>query len=216
MIRDQRGQLLVEAILAIALVGILAGIIGATVNVSTQSNKAASKRSVAAQLAQESLEALRAIRDTNETTGRGWNKIFIPSNGKGSANLYDPEILANVWVLSSVSAPGRTIAKDGVDFIRSLYIENVCRDARNGGGDIVSTGTCNESSNFNDPSTQFIKVTVTASGIPDIIVDEYLTRAKNEIEAWDTKLKFETGATCTSTHVNDSTGFVELKSGSGC
>src|SRR3990167_6407488 len=96
-IQDLRGQLLVEAVLAIALLGILAGIIGMAVNVSTQSNKASGKRSVAVALTQEAVEAVRAIRDNNETTGRGWNRIYEPTEGSN----YKTVKPINKWELQS-------------------------------------------------------------------------------------------------------------------
>src|SRR3989344_2634065 len=168
-IQDMRGQLLVEAVLAIALLGVLAGIIGMAVNVSTQSNKASGKRSVAVALAQEAIEAVRAIKDNNEPTGRGWNRIFIPSDGKGAAKHYYPQIVSNKWQLTFGE---ETVQKDGVDYTRYLYIDNVCRDARNGGGDIVAVGACNQTTNWNDYSTQYIRVIVQASGISAIMVEE--------------------------------------------
>lgn len=212
--QDRRGQLLVEAILAIALLGVLAGIVGMAVNVSTQSNKASGKKTVAVALAQEAIEAVRAIRDNNETTGRGWNRIY--EKNKGSGNIYYPANTvplcgSAIWCLVSGS---EEIIKDGVTYTRSLYIENVCRDAPNGGGNIVGVevaGSCNP--NYSDPSTQYVKVTVTASGISGIILEEYLTRAKNEAKVWDTQGEF-TGGTCSSTKVIG-TGEVELGSG-GC
>ena len=212
-IQDMRGQLLVEAVLAIALLGILAGIIGMAVNVSTQSNKASGKKTVAVDLAQEAIEAVRAIRDNNETTGRGWNRIY--EKNKGSGNTYYPANTvplcgSAIWCLVSGS---EEIIKDGVTYTRSLYINNVCRDARNGGGDIVAVGACNQTTNWDDYSTQYVRVTVTAGGISDIIVEEYLTRAKNEVKVWDTQGEF-TGGTCSSTKVTG-TGEVELGSG-GC
>ena len=212
---SQNGQLLVEAILAIALLGVLAGIIGMAVNVSTQSNKASGKKTVAVALAQEAIEAVRAIRDNNETTGRGWNKIYELL--KGSGNLYYP---ANTTILCGSAkwclvSGSETVVKDGVTYTRSLYIENVCRDARNGGGNISSTyssGSCpvNE---YDDPSTQKITITVTAAGMPTIDVEEYLTRSTNNTKTWDTQGEF-TGGTCSSTYVTG-TGEVELGSG-GC
>ncbi|TAN58529.1 type II secretion system protein [Patescibacteria group bacterium] len=223
-IRDTSGQLLVEAVLAIALLGILAGIIGMAVNVSTQTNKASGKKTVAVALAQEAIEAVRAIKDNNETTGRGWNKIY--EKNKGSGNTYYPANTvplcgSAIWCLVSGS---EEIVKDGVTYTRSLYIDNVCRDAKNGGGDITATGACNETTNFNDPSTQYVRVTVTASGISDIIVEEYLTRAKNETKVWDSddtipETTFKTGATCSSTKVTGSgtSALIELSSvGGGC
>ena len=218
-IQNMRGQLLVEAVLAIALLGILAGIIGMAVNVSTQSNKASGKKTVAVALAQEAIEAVRAIRDNNKTTGRGWNRIYLPPDGsgdkdasKGDGNLYYIGQSANEWILSTDTA-NRDIVKDGVTYDRSVVINNVCRDARNGGGDIVAVGACNQTTNWDDYSTQYIKVIVQASGISDIIVEEYLTRAKNEVKVWDTQGEF-TGGTCSSTKVTG-TGEVELGSG-GC
>ena len=218
-IQNMRGQLLVEAVLAIALLGILAGIIGMAVNVSTQSNKASGKKTVAVALAQEAIEAVRAIRDNNKTTGRGWNRIYLPPDGsgdkdasKGDGNLYYIGQSANEWILSTDTA-NRDIVKDGVTYDRSVVIKNVCRDAKNGGGDIAATGACNETTNWVDPSTQYVRVTVTAGGISAIIVEEYLTRAKNEVKVWDTQGEF-TGGTCSSTKVTG-TGEVELGSG-GC
>lgn len=203
--QDHRGQLLVEAILAIALLGVLAGIVGMAVNVSTQSNKASGKKTVAVALAQEAIEAVRAIRDNNETTGRGWNRIYELT--EGSEYHVDNTTVAGKWTIQDNA---ETIPVDGVDYLRKVVFDmDILRDLPNGGGNINVSGSP-------DKSTIKATVTVTASGISGIILEEYLTRAKNEVEAWDTKLKFETGATCTSTHVNDSTGFVELKSGSGC
>src|SRR3989338_1191839 len=204
--QDYRGQLLVEAVLAIALLGVLAGIIGMAVNVSTQSNKASGKRSVAVALAQEAVEAVRAIKDNNDTSSRGWNKIYELNEGTD----YKTVKPATLWVLQSESG-GETITIDGVDYKRKINFDmDIPRDLPNGGGNINAAGTA-------DKSTIKATITVTASGISAIIVEEYLTRAKNEVELWDTKAKFEAaGATCSSTHVNDSTGFVELKSGSGC
>ena len=223
-IQDMRGQLLVEAVLAIALLGILAGIIGMAVNVSTQSNKASGKKTVAVALAQEAIEAVRSIRDNNETTGRGWNKIY--ENNKGSGNIYYPANTvplcgSAMWCLVSGS---EEIVKDGVTYTRSLYIDNVCRDARNGGGNIVAIGSCNETTNWDDRSTQFVQVTVTASGISDIIVEEYLTRAKNEVKVWDTDdnddpntgVGFKsTGASCTNTKITGSGAGASVELGSG-
>ncbi len=214
----QKGQLLVEAVLAIALLGILAGIIGMAVNVSTQSNKASGKKTVATALAQEAIEAVRAIKDNNETTGRGWNKIFIPSDGKGAAKHYYPQIVSNKWQLTFGE---ETVQKDGVNYTRYLYIDNVCRDARNGGGDIAATGSCNLTTNWDDPSTQYVRITMTASGIPDVVVDEYLTRAKNEVKVWDTDTEFKaSGSACSNTKVLNGPGAgadVELSAiGGGC
>lgn len=203
-----RGQLLVEAVLVIALLGVLAGIIGMAVNVSTQTNKASGKKSVAVSLAQEVMETVRAIRDNNDTDGRGWNRIY--EKNKGSSNYYYPQIVSNAWQLTSGS---ETVTKDGVDYTRFIYIENVCRDAKNGGGNIAAMGTCNGTTNWDDPSTQYIRVAVQASGINDIIIEEYLTRAKNEAKVWDTQGEF-TGGTCSNTKVTG-TGEVELGSG-GC
>ena len=219
--QDYRGQLLVEAVLAIALLGVLAGIIGMAVNVSTQSNKASGKRSVAVALAQEAVEAVRAIKDNNEPTGRGWNRIFIPSDGKGAAKHYYPQIVSNKWQLTFGE---ETIQKDGVDYTRYLYIDNVCRDEKNGGGNIVAIGSCNETTNWDDRSTQFVQVTVTAGGISDIIVEEYLTRAKNEVKVWNTDdnddpntgVGFKsTGASCTNTKITGSGAGASVELGSG-
>ncbi|HLD61922.1 MAG TPA: type II secretion system protein [Patescibacteria group bacterium] len=204
--RSQSGQLLVEAVLAIALLGVLAGIIGMAVNVSTQSNKASGKKTVAVALAQEAIEAVRAIRDNNETTGRGWNKIYEKT--EGAEYHVDNTTVAGKWTIQNNA---EIITVDGVDYDRKIVFDmDIPRDLPNGGGNINAAGSA-------DKSTIKATVTVTASGISAIIVEEYLTRAKNEVELWDTKAKFEAaGATCSSTHVNDSTGFVELKSGSGC
>ena len=203
-IQDMRGQLLVEAVLAIALLGVLAGIIGMAVNVSTQSNKASGKRSVAVALTQEAVEAVRAIKDNNEPTGRGWNKIYELTEGSN----YKTVKPSNKWELQSGI---ETITVDGVDYFRKIVFDmDIPRDLPNGGGNINAAGTA-------DKSTIKATITATAGGVSGIIVGEYLTGEKNEVELWDTKAKFEAaGATCSSTHVNDSTGFVELKSGSGC
>lgn len=199
-VKSCRGQLLVEAVLAIALLGVLAGIIGMAVTTSTQTNKASGKKTVATALAQEALEALRAIKDNNETTGRGWNKIYELTEGSNYKTIKP----SNKWELQSGI---ETITADGVDYSRKVVFDmDIPRDLPNGGGNINAAGSA-------DKSTVKATITVQASGISDIIVEEYLTRAKNEAKAWDTQGEF-TGGTCSSTKVTG-TGEVELGSG-GC
>ncbi len=202
MIRDTAGQLLVEAILAIALIGILAGIIGATVSVSSQANNSAGKRSKGMALAQEAVEAVRAIRDNNDTTSRGWNKLY----GLTEGNEYHPDNNggAGPW---SMASSAETLSIDGVSYGRKIVFDkDVLRDQPNGGGNVNTSGT-------SDPSTIKAIVTVTASGIPDIIIEEYLVRSANDTKVWDTQADM-TGGTCSSTTVT-SGGNVELGSG-GC
>lgn len=211
---NQQGQLLMEALLAIAVIGILAGFVTTLVNISVKTNQISGKQSVALALAQEAVIAVRTIKETNDTVSRGWNKIYELVDTVD----YHPDNSGLAWALVSGS---EEVVVEGVSYNRKINFDNTIeRDGVNGGGNINASGTA-------DPSTIKAVITVTAEGISGIILEEYITRAKNETKIWNSSDADDasvgdgfksTGAVCADTAVIGAgvDANVELNSGSSC
>lgn len=161
----QSGQLLIEILVAVlAIVGIAAlGI--QLVLVGQKSNKLTGDKDTALKLIEESSRAIKSIATEN------WQFVYRPPDGtgdpitsKGSSNLYHPVQSSGKWVLTTGS---EVVTTNGVNYTRSLYIENVNRDASK---NIVLTG------GTDDPGTQKIVVSVSWSGADVITSSEYITR----------------------------------------
>lgn len=179
-ISSRRGQILAELLIAIGLMAILAALGAQLVNVSFQSAENSKERENSLRLAQEALEAVRAISQGNYDISQGWNRIYLPPNGtgdpvtsKGSANSYYPVISTSTpaqWVLFTGI---EQVDLDGEIYSRQIIIDNISRDA---GGLIESA--YNPSND--DPATQKITVTISKSQAPDTTIVEYVTRFFND------------------------------------
>ena len=152
----QSGQLLLEVLMAIAAVVILVVIGSQLVLVSQKSNVTAGHKDIALKLAEGALEAVGA------NAVESWQSIY--DSAKGAGNLYHPVQAAGGWSLASGI---ESVVIDGITFNKSIYIENVNRDAS---GNIVLTG------GTEDPSTQKITSIVSWSGGEPVTSVKYVSR----------------------------------------
>lgn len=167
----QRGAVLFEILLAVAVIVSVVAISVQLTQVSLQSADTAGDRTVAVNLARESFEAARAV------SAEKWINIYRPPDGtgdpvnsKGSSNQYHLEIQNGKWVLVAGS---ENVVLSGENYTRYLVVDNVSRDANT--RDIEpSYNSAND-----DPSTQKVAVVVQKTGLPDFSYFEYLSRWKN-------------------------------------
>ena len=130
----QSAYSLVELLMAIGIFGVLTTILFTGFIASREGRPQHEKRIEAATLYQESLEALRIIREA------GWNNIA--NNG-----TYHPQATSDSWVL----AAGEEIIDAESNLRRSIVIDSVYRNLN---GDITSIG------GILDPSTKAITINV--------------------------------------------------------
>lgn len=170
-----------ELLIAIA-VGVVLAVVGAQlIIVSLTSTKTSKEKSEAIGLAQEGMEATRAIIRGNDATSQGWNRIYLPPDGTGNASTskgtnspWHPEIIGNVWQLVSST---ETIVLAGETYTRKIIIENVCRNDTD--GTISGISPCT-GGNSDDPTTQKITVSVSKTDAPDVNLIAYMSRYINE------------------------------------
>ncbi len=175
ILSNQKGQLLIEILIAIAVVAL---IIGATSNlflVNSKNSRSSEGRNDALLLAQEGMEAMQAVAE------KDWHNIYLPPMGsgnkddKGEASVYCIQNISSVWTLTGpfpASGPFSEceIILNGRTYTRKINIFGVNRT----GGDISAEGD-------DDPSTQRIKIAVSFSDGKDIVLEKYMTRWENEI-----------------------------------
>lgn len=159
------GQLLIEALISIALAATLLLAIVPLFSVALLGSDLSAQNTNAVNLVRECQEAGRVILKSN------YNNIYKPlgTNNKGQSNLYHPQIEGQNWVLKSGF---EDILQNGTTYQRSLYIENVFRD-QNGLGNIVQSG------GSEDKSTQKINCEVRAAVGTIVSLTSFLTRNRN-------------------------------------
>ncbi|MEK7538814.1 MAG: hypothetical protein AAB552_03150 [Patescibacteria group bacterium] len=170
-----RGSLLLELLLSISVLAIILSLSAQTMLVSLQSEKVSGERDVAVALANETLEAVRAVADEK------WVNIYSLT-GKGSTH-YKTVQSGNAWTLATGD---ETIALNNASYTRYVVIENVnrCLDVEAGGGRNLASTTvgCTPSTNYlDDPSTQKATVTVSWTGGNPIVISEYFFRWRNKV-----------------------------------
>lgn len=156
----QKGQSLVELMIAIGISAILVGGISTTYITSLKSNANARLSSVSAQLAQELYDNIKALSDSN------WNSIYLLIKGSN----YFLNLSGNTF---AVSQGTDTVLIDGVSYTRYFIVNNVSRD---GSGAIASSGGAD------DPSTQVVTAYVSwaSSGTSGTTrVGGYIERNRN-------------------------------------
>lgn len=176
ILSNQKGQLLIEILIAIAVVAL---IIGATSNlflVNLKNSRSSEGRNDALLMAQEGMEAMQAVAE------KDWHNIYLPPScagneitDKGDPNIYCINSVSSAWVMTgpfpaSGPFPDCEIMLNDKKYTRKINIYNVKRS----NGDISTTGE-------EDPSTQKIKVAVSYSDGKDIVLEKYITRWENEI-----------------------------------
>ncbi len=218
---NKNGQILTELIIAIAITVVLAAIGAQLVGVSLYSAGSSKDRQTASRLAEEVFEALRAATQGNTSSTQGWNRIYLPPDGTGTAssskganNFYKVLILDNNWQIASGT---EAIVLGGDIYSRLFIIENVSRDSSTKTIELIYNSA------NDDPHTQKITVTISKTGAPDFVLSQYFTRYLNESTAqinWSGSVNCNpVGATssqsdyCSQTCIDRTTG-IKLVSGS--
>jgi type II secretory pathway pseudopilin PulG len=189
---NNRGQSLVELLIAIGLAAILLPAILAGISASREGRAQHDQRVEAISMVKNAQEAVRSIIQ------RDWN--LANTNG-----TYHPEILGNVWVLTA-----GTQSVNG--FTSSVVISDVYRDTN---GVIVTSGGAL------DPSTKKFVTTVswTTPLAEEVSSLSYFTRHKNAVNIDTTQAEFNQGTTNPVTTgiavTNTSGGEVTLGAGGG-
>lgn len=163
--KNQRGVILIELLLALSILTVVGGLVTTVFYAGQRSGNTAIQRTQAVQLAQEEIDAAKAVAEENYFT--------FYSLLKGSANPYHPVIAAGAWTLSTGT---ENVTLDSRTFTRKIVIDNVSRD---GSGNIESV----YSSGNDDPSTQKMTATVSVTGQSDIVLTDYYTRWRNTVPA---------------------------------
>lgn len=166
--RNQKGQVLTEVLIAVAIVAIVIGGTAVTIGSSLIVGKKVKQVSTANSLAMETVEAIESIASNS------WIKIYCPplgicaSSTKGSGVEFSPTFSTstNTWAIQSRRA---TTTIDGISYGRYFYIENVDRD-NSGVGAINPDGS-------SDPSTQKISTFIAWGNGNNFEVSEYITRS---------------------------------------
>lgn len=188
---NQKGQMLIEILLAVLIAAIVIGAASSLGYVGLKSGQSSGAKSSAVALAQEGLEAMQAIAESD------WHNIYLPPDGmsgnennKGDTNPdYRYYVYKNGtnWAMSSDIAKRDIIVGDNT-YSRTIYIYNVNRQKAGNDRKICSekeiaesTAGCSAGEYIDDPSTQKIKVVVSRTGEADVTVSEYLTRWKNNV-----------------------------------
>jgi hypothetical protein len=188
LIKNQKGQVLIEILVAFGLAMILVPAL-LTGFISSESGKAQGiERQNALASLKEEEEMLRSIRE------KAWNNIA--TNG-----TFYPKISGTGLVLSTNTADGNVNG-----YTRKIIIANAYRDANQ---KLALTGTL-------DPSAKLITLTVSWGNLPtdSVSTSYYLTRyLENLIWLQTTALDFQ-GGTLNGTQItNDSGGEVKLGAG---
>ena len=191
--KNNRGQILTELIIAIAITAVLAAIGAQLLNVSLYSAGVSEDRQAASRLAEEIFEALRAITFSNTTSTQGWNRLYLPPEGtgnatssKGASNSYYVTIVANQWQIASGT---EDVILEEKTFTRRFFIENICRDNTSHSISTTTITTC-LGGTYEDPGTQKVIVTISKTNAPDFEFSEYFTRYLNESSpqnSWQTQ-----------------------------
>ncbi len=188
---NQKGALLLEILLAILIAAIVIGAASSLGYVGLRSGQSSGAKSAAVALAQEGLEAMQAIAESD------WHSVYLPPNGsglstnKGASFSYYVYKNGTDWSISSDIAKRDIIISGEAysnTYSRTIHIYNVNRQKEGIDRKICSEKEIAESAvgclagdYIDDPSTQKVEVIVARAGEADVSVSEYLTRWKNNI-----------------------------------
>jgi type II secretory pathway pseudopilin PulG len=163
--RNTRGQILIEVIIASAIIALVAGGIVALLQVSSRGISQTREKTAAAFLIQEEIEAMRAISREN------W--LNIANLATGSANHYYATTSAGKWVIATGD---ETVTLNNIAYTRYAWFDDVYRSETD--GSIVGSG------GYFDPSTKKMTARVIWTTPPGMSNDSmqniYLSRFLNE------------------------------------
>lgn len=164
--KKQNGSLLLELLIAISLLCIIVFMGANAVFLSMKSNEASRDRDVGSTLANESLEAVRAVTEEN------WQNIYSLSKDGTHYIVIQRE---GKWVVESVgNATDENITFNNKIYRRYIIIENVSRDT-----DYKIETAYNALKD--DPSTQKVSVVVISPTGDETLISGYFFRWKNLI-----------------------------------
>lgn len=162
-IHNNRGGLLLELLIVIALLALILSVGAQGVYVSLQSSKVSGDRDTASALASEALEAVRGVAEEK------WQNIYLLSKG---TQHYKVVRSGNAWTLA---LGDETIVLNNVTYTRYVVIDDVSRDLATR----LVEGSYTASND--DPSTQKVTVYVTWGSNDSFSVSDYFFRWKNKI-----------------------------------
>lgn len=182
-IKKNKGQALVELLLAIGLAAILIPALMAGFSVIRSGRVQENQRLVATNYLKEAAEALRVVQ------ANGWSNVV--------SGTYHPVASGTTWVLSA----GSEVLDS--KFTRQIVISDVYRDPQ---GNIATvSGTL-------DPSTKKVNITITwnSSVASEVSSVTYLTRYGNDIKIETSTSDFDAGILTSTQVTNDSGGEIKL------
>ena len=164
----QRGALLLELLIVIAILAIILSVGSQAMLVSMQSGKVSGERDVATALANEALEAVRGV------TEEKWQNLYNLT-GKGTTHYFaSSTVSAGKWTLTATStATDELVVMNGITYTRYVIVDNVSRDATSRA--IVTSG------GEDDPSTQKVTVTVSWPNADTVTISDYFFRWRNKV-----------------------------------
>lgn len=175
------GQSLIEVLIAISVGAILIGAATATIIPVLRSNLETRTVQIAGSLAQEYLDNLRSLAESN------WYQIYNPPSAKGAGSQF---FLFPTGVTYAITSGATSIMAEGRTFTRYFSIENVNRNLCGVSDITIDAATSCASGPGNsgiteDPSTQKITsiVSWTAGGSAGGQINkvQYLTRSQNKV-----------------------------------
>jgi len=196
--RRKGGSVLLEMIIVIGVIGLVAGTIGGIFYANQRGSEVGRVSTIASNLTQEALEAIKVVATANDATSQGWNRIYCPpataepteggscvspgSKGAPDDNPYRVEVVSNSWQFYQGS---ESLSISGETYTRAIYLENVCRDDTTGAitGSTDSNGSsndCTTSGGSEDPLTQKITVKISPPLGNYTSTVFYLTRSVNK------------------------------------
>ena len=165
--KHEKGFSLFEILIAIAVFSVVGVSVSQLIGVALQADKTAGQKTVAVNLAQETMSAVNAL------AGEQWNNIYGLSGNRYPANTA-ASCGSVKWCVQSGIESLPPI--DGLTYKRSFTVSNVSR----------ASGTIENTYNSanDDPSTQEVTVTVswedaTANQLGSVSLNNYFTRARN-------------------------------------
>lgn len=167
---NQKGQILVELLIAIAIAAIVLSLSAYFIQSGSQGEKRSQDKFIASQLAQEAFEATKVIAEAD------WNGIWYNADYSVSFSpTYYLENDAGNWTLTT-DISHKTMTIDGKNYERSLVFYNVSRDSST--KNIETTYIQSR----NDASTRKVIVSITGDQMADTNWTFYLTRWKNDVQ----------------------------------
>lgn len=171
---SQRGQLLLELLIVIAVLAIVGTLGTHVIYLSMTTDKRAVEKSTALGLTEEMAAQVEAI------AGEKWQNIFLLTKNSS----YHAASSSGKWIAAS----GAEVAPlNGINYTRQFIIQNVCRMTTKqitgitDGGGVGTTCTGTPEVDMYDPSTEKVTMTVSWSNADPFSESIYLMRWRNTV-----------------------------------